>query len=246
MNYNDYDSGNNKKGFDISEIINDKQQRSRFFLFIYLIIFILLIVFIRVNTNSNKVEKEKEETNNNENSVISEDTELDKMFSFIDMNNYDFNFDIKINDSYSVITGKRYNNNYSFELKNNEDILYFSGTSNNIRAKNSVDGEFKDTGFPYLLINYFDTKVLKKLINSSTINNNIYEISNEEIGKIVNKRIPDGELINTIELIKSNNKIVQINLLLSNVVSSYTKETSEAIITLKYGNFGLVDDFKIE
>lgn len=250
MNYNNYDD-EDKKGFDFGDIINDKKQRSRFILFVYLIIFIVLIIFIRANMSniaSQEQEQEKIEGTNNEPVVNEEGTnsELDEMFSFIDMNNYDFDFNINSNNSSSIIVGKRFNNKFNFELKNNEDILYFNGTSNYIKAKESLDGESKVTGFPYVLINVFDTKTLKDLIEHSTINNDVYEITNEEIGKIVKENLENKELVNSIELIKSNNKVVQINLFLSNAISSYTKETSDVIITLKYSNFGLVDDFIIE
>ena len=253
MNYNEYDSNGNKKRFDFSDIINDKTQRSRFLLFVYLIIFIVLVIFIRANISNTNVNKEKqeqelkEEETNNQNSVVeNSNTELDEMFSFIDLNNYDFVFNINIKDSNSIITGKRYNSKYDFELKNNDYILYFNGTSNYIKAKESIDGESKLTGFPYALINIFDTNVLKSLIANSNLNNNIYEITNEEIGKVAKETISNGELINTIELVKSNNKVVQINLNIANAMSSYMKEEVNATIALKYSNFGLVDDFKIE
>lgn len=250
MNYNEYDGNGNKKKIDFLEIINDKQKRSRFLLLIYLVIFILFIIFIRLNINSTNIEKNntnnvKEKTKEEENTKEIEKS--NDIFSFIKMNNYDFSFNIDVKDSISLIEGKRFNDKYTFTLNNNGTILYFNGTSNYIKAKDSIDGEYKLTGFPYVLVNVFDSNIILMLINNSILNNDIYEIKTEEIGKIINYgSLSNGEAINTIELIKKNNKVTEINLDLSNAISSYLNENVKAKINLKYSNFGLIDDFIIE
>ncbi len=251
MNYNEYDGNGNKKKFDILEIINDRQKRSRFLLVLYLIIFIFFIIFIRLNINSSDIDKDITKNTNKE--IIKEETKIKELedsnntFLFLDMNNYDFIFNINVKDSVSVIEGKRYNDKFSFTLNNNGNILYFNGVSNYIKAKETIDGEYKLTGFPYVLVNIFDTNVIKELINNATLNNDIYEIKTEEIGRIINYgTLNNGEAVNTIELIKKNNKVTEINLDLSNAISSYMNDSVTAKISLKYSNFGLIDDFKIE
>ena len=251
MNYNDYDSNGNKKRFNFSDILNDRTQRSRFFLFVYLVIFIILVILIRINlsnttTNNKGSNKESNtEINDNKNIESKDSTEIDEMFSFIDMNNYIFNYEVNINDSISLIDGQRYNDKYSFKINNDGNILYFNGTSNYIRAKEE-NSDYKLTGFPYVLVNYFDTKLLKNIISSASINNDKYEITNEKIGSIVKYDLDNKSSINTIELVKRNNKITQIKLNISNAVSAYMNDSIKANITLKFGNFGLVDDFRIE
>lgn len=254
MNYNEYDSNGNRKKFNFADIITNKTQRSRLLLLIYLIIFIVLIVFIRLNIssslNNNEIIKKEEKENNNQEKNINTETNIvltDDMFSFIDLDNYNFTYNIDFNNSISLIEGKRFNDKYYFTMTNNGSILYFNGTSNYIKAKETLDGEYKITGFPYVLVNIFNTNIIKDLINNSTINNDKYEITNKKVGEISNyNKMTNVDAINTIELVKSNNKITQINIDLSNAISSYMNENVKAIITLKYSNFGLIDDFKIE
>ena len=256
MDYNEYDSNGNKKKFNILDLITNKTQRSRFYLLIYLVLFIILIVFIRLNIssslNNNSVNEENTITNENkeiekENTVKEEIVISNDMFSFIDLNNYNFVYNVSIGNSISYIEGRRFNDKFSFTLNNDGYILYFNGTKNYIKARESEIDDYKLTGFPYVLVNYFDIDVLKNLINKSKINNDKYEITNEEISKIVKYgNVSNKEAINTIELIKNNNKVTQINLNFSNVISDYLNENVDANITLKYSNFGLIDDFKVE
>ena len=255
MDYNEYDGNGNKKKFNLLEMLSDKQQRSRVFLFIYLVLFILLIIIVRVNLssslNNNNVDNNKEIVDNtNKEEKTKDETETiineSDMFSFLDLNNYTFKYSIKMGDSLSIIEGKRYNDKFSFTLENAGSVLYFSGTMNYIKAKESLDGESKLTGFPYVLVNIFDVRVLKNIINSATINNDKYEITNETIGNVVkyNKLDNKGE-INTIELVKKNNKITGIEMDLSKAISDYVNENTSAIISLSFSDFGLVDDFNI-
>ena len=247
MDYNEYNGNGNKKKFNFLDMISDKTQRSRFFLLVYLVLFIILIVFIRFSMksslNNNKDNNKVEENNNKE---IKEPVINDDMFSFIDLNNYEFNYNVSIGDSISLIEGKRFDDKFSFTLNNDGYVLYFIGLKNFIKASETIDGEYKLTGFPYVLVNYFDIDVLKEMISKSVINNDKYEITNEEISKITKfNKTTNNDATNTIQLIKNNNKVTQINLDLSNVISSYLNEEVSANISLKFYNFGLIDDFKV-
>jgi hypothetical protein len=195
-----------------------------------------------VNTNENIT------VNNQENieEPDSKNKELQEMFSNIDLNNYNFRYVVNIKDSVSIIEGKRYNDKYSFTLENNGSFLYFNGTSNYIKARESEDGVYKLTGFPYVLINIFDSNVLKQLINESNLNNGVFEISNESISKLANKSLSNNEAINTVEVYLKENKIDKVDLDLSNAISSFMNETVSAKISLEFTNFGLVEDFRIE
>lgn len=256
MNYNEYDSNGNKKKFNLIDIINDKQKRSRAILLIYLVFFILLVIMVRFNLKSSLTKNnENTEANNTENVTNSNqeitpepnaNNELNEMFSDIDLNNYEFKYVVDIKNSVSTIEGKRYNNKYLFTLENNGSILYFSGTTNYIKVRETEDGEYKLNGFPYVLINYFDSSVIKDLLNKSSLNNGLFEISNESISTIANKKLSNSDAINNIEVFLKNNKINKIELDLSNAVSSYMNESVSAKISLEYNNFGLIEDFDIE
>lgn len=248
MDYNEYDGNGNKKSFSFSDLINDKKQRSRLFLGAYLILFIVLIIIIRMNstnTYNEHIEEEKpKEEEEIEEKVI--DNEIDNMFSFIDMNNYEFSYTIDVDNSISLIEGKRYKDKYSFILTSSSDKLYFNGTTSYMKAKDEFEGIYKYTGFPYILINYFNNSIIKEFINKSILKDGIYEITNENIGKVIGNNQIIGNEINTIKLIKSNNKVTQIEMDLSNVLSLYSKKETKANLVLKYTNFGLIDDFIIE
>ena len=249
MNYNEYDGNGNKNRFNLSEIINDKTQRSRFLLFVYLVLFIVLVVAVRINLRNTKQDSNETNKNNvvDDNIPVENDTnKIDEMFSFIDLKNYDFIYEININNSNSLVEGKRNNNKYSFTLNSAGSILYFSGVSSYIKARESIDEEYKVVSFPYVLVNYFDTDIVKELIKESTEVSDKYEITTEKVGVVTNYDLNGIETVNTIELVKSNNRITQIHMDLSNAISSYLNQTVEAKFVLKYGNFGLVDDFEVE
>ena len=259
MNYNEYDSNGNKKKFNLIDIINDKQKRSRAILLIYLVFFILLIIMVRFSlksslnneaNNNSVVDNNEIVTNNNQENIEkpndNNDDELNEMFSDIDTNNYEFKYVVDIKDSVSTIVGKRYDDKFSFTLENSGSIIYFNGTSNYIKAKESEDGEYKLNGFPFVLVNYFDSNIIKKMINNSNLNNGKFEISNETIGNLANKDLSNKEAINTMEVYLKNNKIYKIELDFSNAVSTIMDESVNAKISLEYFNFGLIDNFEIE
>lgn len=254
MNYNEYDSNGNKKRFNMTDLLNDKKQRSRLILAFYALIIIALIIVIRVN-NSYTNENNQENTNKNESINKKEEIqdnireETKEKFSFIDQNNYEFKFVAKYNKETSVIEGKRYNNKYQFTLTSNGNVYHFLGSQNYIKGRESEKDDYISTGFPYVYLNFFDNSLLKEIVDSSKINKNVYEISNEDLNKIINgeesSQIKQKESINTIELVTRNNKITGINIDYTNVLSDFSNEKITAKLSLEYSNFGLVEDFDI-
>lgn len=259
MDYNEYNSNGEKKKFSFD--LKDKTSRSRFILFFYVLLFVFLIIFVRVNYSSNVNNKKeninnnqiqetnnneikKEENNINENNNMKEKNEIDSMFSFIDLNNYEFKFSVSYSDKESIVEGKRFNNKFDFTLNSDGRTLYFNGNSNYIKAKEK-DGDYKTITFPYVLINYFDSDLLKKIINNSKLENDVYKISNSELGSIINENLDNQDSINEISLVKKNNKVVGINMDFTSAVSSYTKQYLIVKLNLEYKNFGLVDDFQL-
>ena len=258
MDYNEYNSNGEKKKFSFD--LKDKTSRSRFILFLYILLFIFLVIFIRINYKSN-INKNINENNNQiqdnneeikvEENIINDDNdnkeenEIDSMFSFIDLNNYNFKYVISYNDVESVIEGKRYNNKFDFSLNSNNEEIYFNGVNNYLKVKTEKNGSYKITTFPYVLVNFFDNKKIKEIINNSILSDGVYKITNDKLSKILNENLDNPNTINEIELIKRNNKVVKINLDLTSAVSAYSKEKITAKLNLEYFEFGLVEDFKL-
>lgn len=263
MNYNEYNSNGEKKKilFDLK----DKTSRSRIILFVYFLIFVFLIIFVRsnykgnVNNNQNIDQNTDQNTSNNVNNqnsiekndvekkdnTIVKENEIDSMFSFIDSNNYEFKYTVSYNGVESVIIGKKYNNKYDFSLTNNDEIIFFNGTSNYIKVKTGENENYKSATFPYVLVNFFDSNILKEIINNSNNIDGIYKIENSKLSKIIREELRNENDLNEIELVKRNNKVVSINIDLTNAFSAYSKEKVSTKLKLEYYNFGLVDDFAL-
>jgi len=221
-------------------------------------LFLGLVVFVRLNykgTNNNQKENdninnEKIEENTNQNNPIiddntDEESEIDSMFSFIDLNNYNFKYTITYNNVESIMEGKRYNKKLDFSLSSNNEIIYFNGTSNYIKVKTDEDGDYRLATLPFALINFFDNNIIKDLILNSELNEGIYIIPNSKISIIINDELDNKDGLNEIELVKRNNKVVKIIMNLTNAFSAYSKENVSAKIILEYFDFGLVEDFSL-
>ena len=257
MDYNEYDSNGNKKRFSFD--VKDKKTRSRFILLIYAMIFLFLIIFVRTNYKGVNVNNESTSNNNNINNqenenkndkvdnnvdIENKESEINEMFSFIDLNNYEFKYTVSYNDTGTVIEGKKYNNKYDFSLSSDGSILHFNGSNSYIKAKID-DEDYKLVSFPYVLVNYFDNKVIEDIVINSDYKDGFYEITNGKLGELIGEELNDSDNINKIELITKNNKVVKINLDFTSAISSYSKENVVTKLTLEYSNFGLVEDFKL-
>ncbi len=251
MDYNEYDSNGNKKKINFNTIINDKQKRAWLILGMYFIFIFAIIVLIRSNYSNNEQKESKKETNEqieetNNNKESEEKDELDKMFSYIDENNYNFKFMLNYNNEQLETIGKRYNNKFEFTYSNKGQSLYFLGTVSNLKMKK--DDSYISIVFPYTYFNYFDNNVIKEIIRNSiyNYNSNKYEISSKKFNEILNHSATiDNDGINTIELITKNNKVVEIKVDFSSALAMIDPSETTAIISLNYYDFGLIDDFNI-
>lgn len=253
MDYNEYNSNGERK--KISFDLKNKQSRSRAILLFYALLFIFLVIFIRLNykgniNNSKNIENNNQIDNNNveinkEEIKKEEVSEIDSMFSFIDLNNYNFKFIISYNDVESVLEGKRYDNKYDFTLSNNNEVIFFNGTSNYMKVKTEENESYKLATLPFVLLNFFDNDKIKEIITNSELDSEIYKITNAKLSKVLNEKIDNEFATNDIALIKKNNKVTKINMDLTNAISAYSKENVIVKLNLEYFDFGLVDDFKI-
>lgn len=259
----------NKDGFNFSELFYDRKYRSRLILAIYGILFIILIVVVRTTGNdnvSNNVNNniENETIENNEENVVDneveedtdiekEESEIEKQFSYILMNNYDFEFTLYYNDTVYVSNGKRYERKYDFVFGNEESTLKYLVSGNIVKAKivSDEETEYSNIILPYFYINYFDGNKVKTIIENATmIEDNVYEISNEDLYKFVEKEYQKemefSEGTNKIYLTLKNNIVTEVEFDITNLVKNVEKENVKSTkITLKYNNFGLIDDFEV-
>lgn len=245
MNYNEYDSNGNKKKINFSDTISDKQQRSRLILIGYVFIFIVLIIMVRLgNTNTSKDE------NKENNQIIEEkheNDEFDDLFSLIDENNYEFDYQLNYDNELYEAVGKRYNNKYSYTFsKEGETPIEFLGTTNNIKAK--VYNSIENAGLTYRYLNYFDNNIIKQILRSSKrVNDNTFEITNLALSKIIVEfnNISNNN-INTIKISTKNNKIVEFEIDYSQAASELLNREISASVKAQFMNFNLIDDFIAE
>lgn len=258
MNYN--------KGFNFSSLFLDKTNRSRLILLIYLIFFIVLIVFIRTDlknsNNSDANNNLNNEVDNNiaDNNVIDDntnddsiDSKIEDMFSHINMNNYEFTYILYYNDDIYTAVGKRFDRKYSFEFTDGNSVLSYlaSGAIVKAKDKSAVDSSYVTATFPYYYINYFDNSILKKILaNSNQVSDSEYEITNEQLLNFIDEKASinleenDMDLVNMIKLDLKNNIIVGIDIDITNLFS-FSDDIDSLKISLKYTNFGLVDEFDV-
>lgn len=260
------------KGFDFSLLFTDKTYRARLILVVYLVVFIALIVFVRVggsnsqnsmtnDSNKNNIGNLVNDTNNNGNNVNNDENDntvqdnyVKELFSYINKNNYNFEFTIYRNSEVYKITGKRFNDKYDFDLSNGENIINYLDNGKKVMAKNfSLDeSEYQNAALPYFKINYFDNYVLMDIASMLIKNNTLedaYIIENKYLLDFSTDSSDDLSLDyfnkqNVINFVSSNNKITGIDMDLTNFVNN-EDDTNYYKISLKYYNFDLVDDFEV-
>ncbi len=255
MDYNEYNSNGNKKKINISGILGDRQKRAWLILSIYLLFIFILIAMVRSSYSNSNVESNKDSVSNNKelkdqksevnNEILKEEKdELDNLFSFIDQNNYNFDFVLNYNNDEYITKGKRYNNKFEFSYSNKEQSISFIGTETNLKMKK--DDSYINIVFPYTYFNYFDNNLIKKIIRDSSYNeiNKTYEITSSKLNNLLNLSKEENDLsINTIELETKNNRVVGIKIDFSNALKQIDSTENTAKISLNYSNFGLIDDF---
>lgn len=256
MDYNDFDSNGNKKKSSFSFSMSDKQSRSRAILFIYIILIVLLVVVLRVNTSKPQKLKDKTKEEQNEDNKYYKDISENvlEMFSLIDENNYNFKVSLEYNYKNEKITqlidGKRYNNKFDFSLTYDNEVIHFLGTENYIRAKQSEESSVVKAEFPYIFLNFFDNKIIERIISKATEIEGTYEITNEELVNIIDSKntseLDNQSVINKVILTIQNNKVTAFSIDYSNALSDYHDDNISAIVKVEYSDFGLVEDFSTE
>lgn len=246
MNYNEYDSNGNKKKLNISSLFTDKTNRSRIILLLYLVLFVILVIIIRNSTEANykPTNENKIDENTENNEVIEKD---DNEFSYLFLENYNFDFLVTINDNDYQVIGKRFNDKYEFELIDEKSIKYI-GTYDDIYKKEEDEEKYTKASLPIPILNIFDNYLIKEIVDSSKKQEDYYEINNSDLNDIVSSSqyyASDTEKTNIIKLDIKNNKVVGLDIDFSNIANEWDEEITIAKAKLNYSNFGLIDDFSV-
>lgn len=265
MDYNEYDSNGNKRSFNYSSLFTDKKYRSRLILLVYLIFFLVIIFMLR-NTDNNLTNNDIINNNlgeNENNNIVVDDgdennddysEELKSRFSLIDTKNYNFEYYMYFENDTFVASGKRFENKYDFIFENGKDTIDYKADDKKVIAKDSLENsKYVATNFPYYYVDFFDTTLLKKIINEATkIDDTSYLITNEKLINYVDEpykfNLDDSTKTKTneINLELKNNSIVAIEMDISNLLKSNTDEKQKELkIVLKYSNFNLIDNFDV-
>ncbi len=257
---------NYDNGFKLSDMLSDEKYKARFFLIVFGAIFVILILLVRTtggnttNKNSNTVVNDHEQqtpvqtqTVTPSNEDLQNENSLYNRFSFLRLNNYQFDFNVKAGKDINI-AGNRFDNKYNMKVTINNESFDYQARNNMVKVK--AEGEWQTTDFPYVVLNYFDNDLLYYVIlNSDKISDeeNIvrYTISNEKLLNLLpnnvsaNIYVEEKALNNGIVLTLNNNKIKKIDLNLTNLIKK-TNELNELIISLEYSNIGQINDFSID
>ncbi len=254
MNYHDYDSRGNKKKINFNGLWSDKMTRSRIILLFYFLLFLGLVIYIRANISDNgdQLEDKREEVIVDDERQ-EEDLEIRELFSLLSKNNYNFDFQLKIDNDEYTYNGKRYSNKIMYSFNNLENDLGTYISDGNLTKVKLLEEDYAISDSPYYGFNYFEVNILKDILNNADkIEEDIYSITNEKFDKYYDKNrhyinMIDKELTNEIKLETKNGKIVGMTIDYSNYAKNDSSFTfSSVVISLKYSNFDLIDDFSID
>jgi len=258
---------NYDNGFKLSDMLSDEKYKARFFLIVFGVIFVVLILLVRT-TGGNTTNKNStiNNTNNNEQQPpaqtqtvtpseddLQNENSLYNRFSFLRLNNYQLDFNIKAGKDIKI-AGTRFDNKYNLKVTVENETFNYQARNNMVKVK--VEDEWQTTDFPYVLLNYFNNDMLYYIIaNADKISDeeNIvrYTINNEKLLNALpsnvssNIYVEDKTLNNGIVLTLNNNKIYKIDMNLTNLIKK-TNELNELVISLEYSNIGQINDFSID
>ena len=219
--------------FNLSSLFTEKKYRARLILGVYLVFFIVLISISRSSVSNNKESNAKKD--------------ILPGFSFLSMNNYEFEYILHLNGEEYILLGKRFNDKLSFTVSNKDEKKEYLVSGNTVKMKENE--MYVNTKLPYYYINYFDNDVIQNIIrDSEKITDTEYEITNLKLSKYIDSSFKynnkEKDLKNSVDLTFKNGNVVGIDFDLVNLFSD-VDELNELKISLNYKNFGLIDDFVI-
>lgn len=226
-----------EKKFSIKEIITNKQYRAIVILAVYFIVFALLIFSIRLSTPNRDKRKDDEKP-----------VEVFEGFEKIVANNFNYEYNIKIDEDEYLYTGKKYDKKEKFILKtNNEELEYYIEDNIALRKENE---KYVLVDRPTYIFDYFDTALLNQILLKAALNtkeSNSYKISNNKLDKILEEgKNSETNDFNYITVFYQNKTITKIVLDFTNYSLYLGNLNASVIITLEYKDFNLVEDFEAE
>ena len=239
--------------FNLSSLFTEKKYRARLILGVYLVFFIVLISISRSSVSNNKESNAKKDIDENSSDVVEKENEKEEKkdilpgFSFLSMNNYEFEYILHLNGEEYILLGKRFNDKLSFTVSNKDEKKEYLVSGNTVKMKENE--MYVNTKLPYYYINYFDNDVIQNIIrDSEKITDTEYEITNLKLSKYIDSSFKynnkEKDLKNSVDLTFKNGNVVGIDFDLVNLFSD-VDELNELKISLNYKNFGLIDDFVI-
>ena len=170
---------------------------------LWLVFILALIIFALVNKNDNTINKENEETEEKE---VYEFKKYDEMIESLLDSNYEFNYDIVINDTNYLFNGTKCNNEVLGYKESNMGIIkyYISDNTYQVVLKELVPIE---NLYENIDINYLDLNIL-----FNNLNEYLYNIEKNDNKKTITYK-KDGYQV---EVITNLDNITNINITVDN------------------------------
>lgn len=170
---------------------------------LWLVFILALIIFALVNKNDNTIIKENEETEEKE---VYEFKKYDEMIESLLDSNYEFNYDIVINDTNYLFNGTKCNNEVLGYKESNMGIIkyYISDNTYQVVLKELVPIE---NLYENIDINYLDLNIL-----FNNLNEYLYNIEKNDNKRTITYK-KDGYQV---EVITNLDNITNINITVDN------------------------------
>lgn len=170
---------------------------------LWLVFILALIIFALVNKNDNTINKENEETEEKE---VYEFKKYDEMIESLLDSNYEFNYDIVINDINYLFNGTKCNNEVLGYKESNMGIIkyYISDNTYQVVLKELVPIE---NLYENIDINYLDLNIL-----FNNLNEYLYNIEKNDNKRTITYK-KDGYQV---EVITNLDNITNINITVDN------------------------------
>lgn len=222
--------------FKITHIFTNKRYYAIANLIFYSVLLIVLIGIVRTSPTTNTY---NDNNNNNSNSEeISEISTLDG----INKRNFNFIYDLIVDNNKISYVGKMYDKKIMYEDKSSNNKYFIQ---DDLLLK-KIENNYVVVERPKMYFNYFDVDLLNMIFDKSVQDKNDYVISLSDFVKIVKEEdfVSNGEVL--IEVDMENNIVRKITFDLTDFVKE-TEQTNveNALLELKYYDYGLVKDFNI-
>lgn len=182
---------------------------------LWLVFILALIIFALVNKNDNTINKENEETEEKE---VYEFKKYDEMIESLLDSNYEFNYDIVINDTNYLFNGTKCNNEILGYKESNMGIIkyYISDNTYQVVLKELVPIE---NLYENIDINYLDLNIL-----FNNLNEYLYNIEKNDNKRTITYK-KDGYQV---EVITNLDNITNINITVDNNIYNLSYNVIDA------------------